>query len=78
MREQFVSFDDVDALLEQDQQLLCRVQGHDVWIPSDRIAIDDHVVTKPGDHGRLVITWTTAMHLGLAPMPPGMTGDHLS
>ena len=67
MREEFVSFDDVQALVERGQQLLCRVEGRDVWIPSDRIAIDDHVIFKAGDRGRLVITRATAINLGLAP-----------
>lgn len=75
MRDQFVSFDDVQALMEEGQQLLCRVEGRDVWIPSDRIAIDDHVIFKAGDRGRLVIPWTLAIHLGLAPEPPHAVRD---
>ena len=66
VREAFVRFDDVEALAKDVRGLLCRVGGREVWVPSDRIAIDDHVVQQPGDRGRLVLPKALAITLGLA------------
>jgi hypothetical protein len=65
MRTEFMRFEDVEALAKDGRGLLCRVAGREVWVPSDRIAIDDRVVQRPGDRGRLVVTRTVAIDLGL-------------
>ena len=66
MRPELVEFDAVEALARDVRGLLCRIAGRHIWVPSDRILIDDRVVQRPGDRGRLVLTRTVAVGLGLA------------
>ena len=62
----FATFDNVKILSESAGQLRCRIDGADVWIPKDAIAIADGVVAHPGDQGRLVLPMAEAERLGLA------------
>jgi hypothetical protein len=67
MPPELVAFEAVEALARDVRGLLCRIAGREIWVPSDRILIDDQVVQRPGDRGRLVLTRRVAAHLGLAP-----------
>ena len=80
MRAMFVRFDGVEAVRRNERELLCRVNGREVWVPCDDIALDDRVVQRPGDRGALVLTRAVAVRLGLAAaqtvIPAAPRGDH--
>jgi len=67
MRAKFVRFDGVEALRRNERELLCRIEGCEVWVPYHDIAFDDRVVQRPGDRGALVLTKVAAVKLGLLP-----------
>jgi hypothetical protein len=59
-----VSFDDVEALVDTGDALLCVIEGNEVWIPSSQIHADSEVFEK-GQVGKLVVTEWIAMQKGL-------------
>ncbi len=63
--DELVTFGDVEALEEDGQALRVRVNGRDVWIANEHMAIADGVVAKTGDHGSLVMRRWVAIGLGL-------------
>jgi len=71
---EFATFEDVQIMSENAGQLRCRIDGAEVWIPKDAVAIADGVVARPGDQGRLVLPMAEAERLGIARLairPPG-------
>ena len=66
MNQQFRAFDNVEALERDGEELLCRVNGRDVWIPRDRIAVGDHGIGDAGQRGRLILPVEVASLLGLS------------
>ncbi len=59
-----VSIDDVLALAQTDDALLCRIDGVEYWIPQSQIDEDSEVYRKD-DEGTLVITEWIADKKGL-------------
>lgn len=49
-----VSIDDVEAVRETENALLCNIGGEEVWIPKSQIH-DDSEVFEEGHSGTLVI-----------------------
>jgi hypothetical protein len=59
-----VEFEDVEALKETKDALLCTIDGDEVWIPKSQID-DDSEVYAEGHSGQLVVTEWIAKQKGL-------------
>jgi hypothetical protein len=73
--DELVTFEDVEVLAHDVHSLRVRVDGSDVWVPNEHMAITDGVVGKPGDRGRLIVPRWVAIGLGLT-LPPIPHVDH--
>ncbi len=60
-----VSFADVRVLEGDRRALRVAVNGREVWVPYEHMAIADGVVGKAGDRGRLILPRWVAIGLGL-------------
>jgi hypothetical protein len=65
--EPLIAFEPVEALEDDGRALRVRVQGCEVWVPHEHMAITDRVVIRPGDRGVLVLPESVATALGLLP-----------
>ena len=63
--DELVTFEQVEVLAGDGGALRVRVDGLDVWVANEHMAITDGVVGKPGDCGRLIIPRWIAIGLGL-------------
>ena len=63
--DELVTFEDVAALEGDERALRVRVNGRDVWVANEHMAIADGVVGKVGDRGLLVVPRWIAIGLGL-------------
>lgn len=61
---QTVRFNGVVAVRATDKALLCRIDGHEHWIPQGQID-DDSEVYQAGDEGDLVVSEWIATQKGL-------------
>jgi len=61
-----VIIDDVQVIDERDGNLLCRVREKEVLVPIADVGIADDAVSRPGQHGHLVVRLALAKALGLA------------
>jgi hypothetical protein len=61
-----VKLDGVEVLRESDVSLLCRIEGHERWIPLDKLC-EGTTIRRVGDTGVLVIPRTFAVEWGLTP-----------
>src|SRR5207247_7012 len=53
--QDFVTFEDVEAIASNGLGLLCRVSGKEVWVPYANMARRERTVRRPGDRGRLIV-----------------------
>lgn len=56
----------VDVLRESDDALLCRIEGHERWIPRVQLC-EGTTIRRKGDAGVLVIPRDFAVEWGLTP-----------
>ena len=61
-----VTLGDVLVLRKSDAGLLCRIEGHDRWIPRDEIR-EGTTVRAAGDLGIVVVPRPFAVECGLTP-----------
>lgn len=66
MPDGVVTVRDVLVLRESDSSLLCRIDGHDRWIPREKLC-DGTTVERKGDTGTLVVPRQFAVEWGLTP-----------
>ena len=58
--QDFVTFEDVEAIASNGLGLLCRVSGKEVWVPYANMPRRERTVRRPGDRGRLIVPhWLT-------------------
>ena len=65
MGPDLIAFEPVEALEDDGRALRVRVQGCEVWVLHEHMAITDRVVARPGDRGVLVLPRSVAIALGL-------------
>src|SRR2546428_14013986 len=63
--QDFVTFQDVEAISSNGLGLLCRVNGKEVWVPYANMARRECTVRRPGDCGLLVVPHWLAVNLWL-------------
>jgi hypothetical protein len=63
--QDFVTFEDVEAIASNGLGLLCRVSGKEVWVPYANMARRERTVRRPGDRGRLIVPHWLAVNLEL-------------
>ena len=63
--QDFVIFQDVEAIGSNGLGLLCRVNGKEVWVPYANMARRECTVRRPGDCGLLVVPHWLAVNLEL-------------
>ena len=56
----------VKVLQTSDVALLCQIEGHDRWIPRDKLH-DGSTVRRVGDVGTIVVPRAFAVEWGLTP-----------
>jgi hypothetical protein len=61
-----VTLGGVEVVRESDAALLCRIEGHERWIPRDKLC-DGTTIRKKGDTGTLVVPRQFAVEWGLTP-----------
>ena len=61
-----VTLGDVHVLRKSDVALLCRIEGHERWIPLDTLC-EGTTIGKTGDTGTLVVPRQFAVEWGLTP-----------
>ena len=61
-----VTLRDVLVVRESNVALLCQIEGHERWIPRDKLCEGTTVKTK-GDTGTLVVPRQFAVEWGLTP-----------
>ena len=61
-----VTLGDVHVLRESDAALLCKIEGHERWIPRDKLC-EGTTIRKTGDTGTLVVPRQFAVEWGLTP-----------
>ena len=61
-----VTLRDVEVIRESDSSLLCRIEGHDRWIPVEQLR-DGSTIQKTGDVGTIVVPRQFAVEWGLVP-----------
>jgi hypothetical protein len=61
-----VTLGDVQVVRESDAALLCRIDGHERWIPRDKLC-QGTTIGKTGDTGTLVVPRQFAVEWGLTP-----------
>jgi hypothetical protein len=63
--QDFVIFQDVEAISTNGLGLLCRVNGKEVWVPYANMARRECTVRRPGDCGLLIVPHWLAVNLEL-------------
>src|SRR2546428_11474811 len=63
--QDFVTFQDVEAIDSNGLALLCRVNGKEVWVPYANMARRECTVRRPGDCGLLIVPHWLAVKLEL-------------
>jgi len=63
--QDFVTFEDVEAIASNGLGLLCRVSDKEVWVPYANMARRERTVRRPGDRGRLIVPHWLAVNLEL-------------
>jgi hypothetical protein len=66
MHAAVVTLRDVQVLRQSDVALLCQIEGHQRWIPRDKLC-DGTTIAKVGDTGTLVVPRQVAVEWGLTP-----------
>jgi hypothetical protein len=66
MRSTVVKLTGVKVLQGSDVALLCQIEGHDRWIPLDKLC-DGSTVRRVGDVGTIVVPRPFAVEWGLTP-----------
>jgi hypothetical protein len=61
-----VTLPNVLVLRESDAALLCQIEGHERWIPRDKLC-DGTTIRQKGDTGTLVVPRSFAVEWGLTP-----------
>jgi len=61
-----VTLHEVLVLRESDTSLFCRIEGHDRWIPLDKLC-EGSTVRRLGDLGTIVVPRSFAVEWGLTP-----------
>jgi hypothetical protein len=61
-----VTLREVLVVRESDAALLCRIEGHERWVPKDQLR-DGTTVGRKGDTGTLVVPRQFAVEWGLVP-----------
>ena len=61
-----VTLANVLVLRESDVALLCQIEGHERWIPRDKLC-DGTTIHQKGDTGTLVVPTQFAVEWGLTP-----------
>jgi hypothetical protein len=61
-----VTLRDVQVVRESDSSLLCRIEGHDRWIPVAQLR-EGTTIRRPGDVGTVVVPRAFAVEWGLVP-----------
>jgi hypothetical protein len=64
MSARVITLRDVEVVRESDSSLLCRIEGHDRWIPTDKLR-DGTTIRRRGDVGTLVVPRDFAVEWGL-------------
>ena len=63
--QDFVTFQDVEAIGSNGLGLLCRVNRKEVWVPYANMARREWTVRGPGDRGLLIVPHWLAVNLEL-------------
>jgi hypothetical protein len=61
-----VTLTEVEVVRESDVALFCRIEGHDRWIPRDKLC-EGTTIRRTGDTGTLVVPRQFAVEWGLTP-----------
>ena len=61
-----VSLAGVEVVRESDAALLCRIEGHERWIPREKLLAGTTIARK-GDTGTLIVPRQFAVEWGLVP-----------
>ena len=61
-----VKLSDVKVLRESDVALLCDIEGHERWIPRDKLC-EGSTIRSVGDVGTIVVPRPFAVEWGLTP-----------
>jgi hypothetical protein len=61
-----VTLGSVTVVQESEAALLCRIDGHERWIPRDKIR-EGTTIANAGDTGTLIVARTFAVEWGLVP-----------
>src|SRR5690349_20195373 len=65
-RYHVVTLGNVVVVRESEAALLCRIDGHDRWIPRDKLC-DGTTIAGKGDTGTLIVPRQFAVEWGLVP-----------
>jgi hypothetical protein len=66
MPTRVITLRNVEVVRESDSSILCRIEGHDRWIPTEQLR-EGTTIRRRGDVGTLVVPRAFAAEWGLTP-----------